>query len=65
MCTLNACPHCGREAREAVSRPWFPVYTCLEARCGTKYCPDEGPPCPECGSFNYREIDQVHPWVVR
>ncbi|GEM_PF-1368322 len=65
MCTLNACPYCGREAKEAVSFPWFPVYTCLEADCGTKYCPDEGPPCPQCGSPRHRELDQVQPWVCR
>ena len=65
MCTLNACPFCGRKAKEAVSHPWFPVYTCLETGCGTKYCPDEGPPCPQCGSPRRRELDQVQPWVCR
>ena len=65
MCTLNSCPQCGREVKEGDPLPWFPVYTCGEARCGTKYCPDDGPSCPVCGSSTRERHDQVHPWVVR
>jgi hypothetical protein len=44
--------------------PWLPVYTCGEARCGTKYCPDDGPSRPVGGSTTRERHDQVHPWVV-
>ena len=61
MCTLNFCPYCGREAKEADPVSWFPVYTC--SHCGMRYCPDDGPACPECASSNRERSDQVHPWV--
>jgi len=65
MCTLSSCPYCGREAHEADSFPWFPVYTCVETECRTKYCADDGPLCPECSSSRREEYDQVHPWAFR
>jgi RNA polymerase subunit RPABC4/transcription elongation factor Spt4 len=34
------------------------VYTCRD--CDTKYCEDDGPPCPECGSSDYSEDDKVY-----
>jgi len=57
MSKYDSCPYCYREAKDALSSNWFPVYTCLD--CDTKYCSDDGPPCPECGSSNYGEYDEV------
>ena len=58
MSSFDSCPYCGREAEDAISSNWFPVYTCRE--CGTKYCEEDGPPCPECGSSDYSEYDKVY-----
>lgn len=58
MGSYDSCPHCGREAKEAISFNWFAVYTC--SSCGEKYCEDDGPPCPECGSDSYGEYDKVY-----
>jgi len=58
MSTLNSCPYCGRKAKEALTSNWFPVYTCLDD--DTKYCEEDGPPPPECGSSNYGEFDKVY-----
>ena len=55
---MDSCPRCGREAKDNISSNWFPVNTCLD--CGTKYCSDDGPPCPDCGSDNYGEYDKVY-----
>jgi len=55
MSTYDSCPYCGREAKDAISSNWFPVYTCRD--CDTKYCEYDGPPCPECGSSDYNEDD--------
>jgi hypothetical protein len=58
MSSYDSCPWCDREAKDAISSNWFPVYTCLD--CDTKYCADDGPPCPKCGSSNYGEYDKVY-----
>ena len=58
MSDYDSCPYCGREAEEAISSNWFPVYTCLD--CNTKYCENDGPPCPDCSSSNYGEYDKVY-----
>jgi len=62
MADLNECPYpgCGRKAEDNASSDWFPVYTCLEPDCGTKYCSEQGPPCPDCKSSNYGEFDKVY-----
>lgn len=58
MGSLSSCPYCDREAKQALSSNWFPVYTCL--KCGTKYCEDDGPPCPDCGSNDRGQYDEVY-----
>lgn len=58
MASLSECPYCNREAKDALSSNWFPVYTCLN--CGTKYCKDDGPPCPDCESMDRGEYDTVY-----
>lgn len=58
MSSYDSCPYCGRTAKDAVSSNWFPVYTCKG--CGEKYCADDGPPCPGCGSSSYGEYDKVY-----
>ena len=60
MSSLDCCPYCEREAEEAISHNWFPVYTCLNDSCRQKYCAEDGPPCPECGSDDYGEFDKVY-----
>ncbi|MFH1585832.1 MAG: hypothetical protein ABIB79_03630 [archaeon] len=58
---MDECPYCHREAKDALTSNWFPVYTCLD--CDTKFCEGpncNGPPCPECGSDNYGEYDKVY-----
>jgi hypothetical protein len=62
MGSLSSCPHCGREAKDALTSNWFPVHTCSE--CGEKYCNDcgggDGTTCPECGSRRYQDLDKVY-----
>ncbi|MEK6616117.1 MAG: hypothetical protein AABZ32_08415 [Bacteroidota bacterium] len=58
MSDYDACPHCGRKAEESISSNWFPVHTCRE--CNTKYCEEDGPPCPECGADDYSDYDKVY-----
>jgi len=58
MADLDECPRCGREAKDAISSNWFPVYTCRD--CGEKFCEDDGPPCPACQSEEYGEYDRVY-----
>lgn len=61
MPIFDKCPRCGREAKDAFSSNWFPVYTCRG--CGEKYCSNDGPPCPKCGSGSYGEYDKVRAQV--
>ena len=58
MGNYNSCPYCGRKAKEAASSNWFSLYTCKE--CGRKYCSNDGPPCPQCGSSSYGQYDKVY-----
>jgi anaerobic ribonucleoside-triphosphate reductase len=58
MSSYDSCPYCDREAEDAISSNWFPIYACSE--CGTKFCSHDGPPCPECGSSDYAEYDRVY-----
>jgi hypothetical protein len=58
MSSYDSCPYCGREAKDAISSNWFPIHTCLD--CDTKYCEDDGPPCPKCGSSDYGDYDKVY-----
>lgn len=58
MSDYDSCPYCGRDAKEAISSNWFPVYTCLS--CGEKYCENDGPPCPKCSSSDYGEYGKVY-----
>ena len=60
MSSLDCCPYCYREAKEALTSNWFPVYTCLNPACGIKYCDDDGPPCPECGEDGYGKYNKVY-----
>lgn len=59
---MDSCPKCGREAEESMVSSFFPVYTCLEDDCGTKYCEEcaVNGNCPECGSSDYGEYDKVY-----
>ena len=54
---FNSCPYCGRSISESFSSMWFPIYQCLS--CGTKYCENDGPPCPDCNSSKYGEYGKV------
>lgn len=58
MSDYDACPYCGKKAEESVSANWFPVHTCRG--CNTKYCEEDGPPCPECGADDYGDYDKVY-----
>ena len=58
MGDYSSCPYCYREAKDALTSNWFPLYTCLD--CEIKYCSQDGPPCPECGSTDYSEYDRVY-----
>ena len=58
MSFYSSCPYCGKKAKDSDASKWFPVYTCLD--CKTKYCDEDGPPCPECKSSNYAEYDKVY-----
>jgi RNA polymerase subunit RPABC4/transcription elongation factor Spt4 len=60
MSSYDSCPYCGREAKDALTSNWFPVYTCLN--CKTKYCENDGPACPGCGSLDYGKYDRFYAW---
>jgi rubrerythrin len=55
---MKKCPYCGRKAKDALSSNWFPVYKCNH--CGTKFCQQDGPPCPKCGKSDYFQSDKVY-----
>ena len=55
---FSCCPYCNREAKQALSSNWFPIYECLD--CGTRYCENDGPPCPECGSNHRGQCGKVY-----
>ena len=58
MASFGSCPYCDREAKQALTSNWFPIYTCLD--CDTKFCENEGPPCPDCKSRGYGQFDRVY-----
>jgi len=60
MASLSECPHCGREAKDAIDSNFFPVHTCSD--CGHKYCDEcsDGDDCPNCGSSSYSDYDKVY-----
>ncbi|MFB3894729.1 MAG: hypothetical protein ACE14V_00345 [bacterium] len=56
MSDYDACPYCGREAKEALSSNWFPLYRCND--CDKLFCHDCGGSnevCPNCGSEDTQE----------
>ena len=55
---MNECPYCHRKAKKAASSNWFPIHKCK--KCGTKYCEENGPPCPKCGDRAYVTVDKVY-----
>lgn len=56
MSDYKACPHCDREAEDAISSNWFPLYRCND--CNELFCHECGGSqevCPECGSDDTQE----------
>ena len=49
MSSYSSCPYCGREAKDAISSSWFPLYRCADCDC--LFCEeDSSDSCPKCGS---------------
>ena len=56
MSDYDSCPNCGREAKEAISSNWFPLFVCQ--KCDTLFCHEcggRGQVCPRCGSDDTQE----------
>lgn len=61
MSDLHSCPHCGRNAKKALTSNHFPVHTCRN--CSKKYCYEcsdgDGTVCPKCESKDYTDYEKV------
>lgn len=57
---MNECPWCHRKAKQAVSSNYFPIYKCQKPGCGTKFCKEDGPPCPKCGGRDHIQVGKVY-----
>ena len=59
MADYNACPGCGRRAKDALTSNFFPVYRCRD--CGREYCKQcASGHCPGCGSDKRTEAGRVY-----
>jgi hypothetical protein len=59
MSDYSECANCGREAKDALSSNYFPVYECND--CGQMSCEHcGGDSCPACGSSNSRTVGKVY-----
>ncbi len=53
MSSYNACPNCGRKAKDAIDSNFFPLYVCNKCRelfCHDDDCGGDDEVCPKCGN---------------
>jgi len=60
MIKMTECPWCHRKAKKSMLSNYFPIYKCRKPGCGAKFCPENGPPCPNCGGRDYVKVGKVY-----